>query len=63
MQRVTDLQTLEVKLLDVPPYIQAHLSTLAIRLGNHYRHKLGMEPSFAMKSAWNYVRRNTRLEV
>jgi hypothetical protein len=62
MTRITDLQTLDIHLLNVPREVRERIASQALTLGNHYRHKLGMSPDHAMKSAWNQIKRMTNLE-
>jgi hypothetical protein len=62
MIRITDLQTLDIQLINVPAAVRERIADQALRLGNHYRHKLGIAPSIAMCLAWNTIKRMTKLE-
>lgn len=59
--RITDLHTLECKLINVTAYEASDLRRHAIKLANFYCAHLPMSRSDAMRHAWSVIKRTCSL--
>lgn len=59
--RITDLQTLDIKLLGCTATESRQLHKYAVRLANAYCYHLGTPRAVAMRQAWQYIKRTCTL--